>query len=134
MKYLLDTDVCVYLLNGDGRIIQKVREIGIFSISICNATLGELYFGAYCSRKVEANIKRILGFKNNLTIYSDSEESSELFGRFKAELKGKGRLIADFDLLIASIAHANNCVLVTNNRSHFDRLKGLAIENWLDAQ
>jgi len=130
----LDTDICVYLLNGDERIRGKVRKIGLYSVSICNATLGELYFGAYCSKRVEANIKKIHAFAGNVGTYSDSQESSEIFGRFKADLKNKGQMIEDFDLLIASIAQANNCVLVTNNRSHFERMEGLAIENWLDAQ
>jgi len=132
LKYLLDTDICVYLLNGDERVKRKVRELGVYSILICNATLGELYFGAYCSKKVETNIKRIHTFTENLMIPSDSQESSEIFGRLKAHLKKKGQMIEDFDLLIASIAQANNYILVTNNRGHFDRIDGLTIENWLE--
>lgn len=134
MKYLLDTNICVYLLNGEQRIERKVREIGIYSIAICNATLGELYFGAYCSKRVEANKKRVRAFAGNLMVLSDSQESSEIFGRFKADLKVKGQMIEDFDLLIASIAQANNCILVTNNRDHFRRIEGLMIENWMDPQ
>jgi tRNA(fMet)-specific endonuclease VapC len=125
----LDTNICVYLLNGDERLRRKVREIGAYSISICNATLGELYFGAYWSKKVDANLKRIRAFAENLAIYSDSQESSEIFGKFKADLKNRGQMIEDFDLLIASIAQANNCILVTNDRSHFSRIEGLVVEN-----
>ena len=134
MKYLLDTDICVYVLNGDERIKRKIREMGVYSISISNATLGELYFGAYYSKKVEENIKRIRAFTESLTIYSDSQESSEIFGKSKADLKKKGQMIEDFDLLIGSIAQANNCVLVSNNRDHFNRIEGLVIENWLETR
>ena len=134
LKYLLDTDTCVYFLNGDERIRRKIRGIGIYSISVCNATLGELYFGAYCSKRVEENIKRIQTLGKNLMVLSDSQESSEMFGKFKAELKSKGKMIEDFDLLIASIAQANNCILVTNNLSHFSRIEGLLVENWLEAE
>jgi tRNA(fMet)-specific endonuclease VapC len=128
----LDTDICVYLLNGDERLKRKVREVGIYSISICNATLGELFFGAYCSKKVPANLRKIHNFAESLTIHSDSLESSEIFGRTKADLKKSGQLIEDFDLLIASIAQANDCILVTNNCSHFSRIEGLVIQNWLE--
>ncbi len=131
MKYLLDTNICIYLLNGNEILKEKVREIGVFSISISNVTLAELYFGAYNSRKVDANLKRIDLFKKNLTVYSDSDRSAEAFGRFKSKLRSEGRIIEDFDILIASIASVNKCILVTNNPNHFERIEGLKIENWL---
>ena len=131
MKYLLDTNICIYLLNGDKPLKKKVRETGIFSLAISNATLAELYFGAYNSKKIEENLKRISVFKKHLTVYSDSEISAKVFGKFKSKLKSEGNIIEDFDILIASIAFTNNCILVTNNPIHFQRIKGLQIENWL---
>ena len=131
MKYLLDTNICIYLLNGNEVLEEKVREIGVFSIYISNITLAELYFGAYNSRKVDANLKRIDLFKKNLTVYLDSDRSAETFGRFKSKLRYEGRIIEDFDILIASIASVNNCILVTNNTNYFERIEELKIENWL---
>ena len=110
-----------------------MRKIGSYSLAVSNVTLAELYFGAYNSSKVEANLRRIGTFKKHLTVYSDSEESAECFGKFKVDLKKKGRPIEDFDLLIASIAFVNGCILVTNNIQHFDRIDGLITENWLEA-
>ena len=63
MKYLLDTNICIYLLNGNKSLKKKVKETGVFSLAISNATLAELYFGAYYSKKVEENLKRITVFK-----------------------------------------------------------------------
>ena len=132
MKYLLDTNICIYLINGNEILKKKIKDIGLFSMSISNATLAELYFGAYNSRKVDANIKRIEAFKKNLMVYSDSSISAEAFGRFKSKLRAQGNIIEDFDILIASIAYANDCILVTNNPGHFERIDELKIENWLD--
>ncbi len=132
MKYLLDTNICIYLINGNETLKKKVREIGVFSLSISNATLAELYFGAYNSKKVDANLKRINTFKKNLTVYSDSDISAEAFGRFKSKLRSEGKIIEDFDILIASIAFVNNCILVTNNPNHFERIDELKVENWLE--
>ena len=131
MKYLLDTNICIYLLNGDKSLKKKVKETGVFSLAISTATLAELYFGAYYSKRVEENLKRITAFKKHLTIFSDSEQSAEVFGKLKSILKSKGNIIEDFDLLIASIAFTNNCILVTNNPKHFQRIKELQIENWM---
>ncbi len=124
-------NICIYLLNGDQSLKKKVREIGIFSLVISNATLAELYFGAYNSKNLEENLKRITVFKKHLTVYSDSEKSAKIFGKFKSMLKSEGNIIEDFDILIASIAFTNNCILVANNPKHFQRIKELQIENWL---
>jgi len=131
LKYLLDTNICIYLINGNAELISKIRAIGLSSIRICNATLSELYFGAYRSQHVDLNTVNILNFKRNLTIYSDSVDSAQQFGRIKSVLKSKGSIIEDFDIVIASIAIANNCVLVTNNVKHFKRIEELSVENWL---
>jgi len=131
LKYLLDTNICIYLLNGNKSLKKKVKETGVLSLAISNATLAELYFGAYYSKRVEENLKRITVFKKHLTICSDSEKSAEVFGRFKSILKSKGNIIEDFDILIASIAFTNNYILVTNNPKHFQRIKELQIENWI---
>lgn len=131
MKFLLDTDTCVYLLNGNPSLKKKVEEVGVFSLAISNSVLAELYFGAYNSKKVEDNLKRINLFKKNLTILSDSQESALRFGKIKAALRSKGKIIEDFDILIASIAIVNSCILITNNTDHFERIDDLQIENWL---
>ena len=131
MKYLLDTNTCVYLLNGNEILKRRVKEIGVYSLSISNCVLAELYFGACNSKRVEENLRRIDLFKKNLSVLSDSEESARLFGKIKADLRTKGTIIDDFDILIASIATANNHILVTNNTDHFERIKGLTIQDWL---
>jgi len=47
LKYLLDTNICIYLINGNETLKKKVKEIGVFSISIPNATLAELYLRGF---------------------------------------------------------------------------------------
>ena len=132
MKYILDTDSCIYLLNGNESLKKKVKEIGVYSLAVTNSVLAELYFGAYNSKKIEENLKRIELFKKNLIVLSDSEESAKQFGKIKANLKSKGKIIEDFDILIASIAIVSHCVLITNNREHFERIDNLQMQNWLD--
>jgi len=132
LNYLLDTNICIYLINGNNLLINKVKKIGIFSIGIANATLAELYFGAHNSKHIKENLRNISAFKRNLTIYSDSSGSAEIFGKAKAKLKVSGCMIEDFDILIASIAIANNCILVTNNIDHFERIDAIQLENWLE--
>ncbi|EDN65528.1 conserved hypothetical protein [Beggiatoa sp. PS] len=58
------------------------------------------------------------------------KRSDEVFARLKAELKQTGKMIADMDLMIASICVTNHFTLVTNNTKHFQRIQELSIENW----
>lgn len=69
-------------------------------------------------------------FLNDLNILYFDELAAEKFARTKARLKIEGNLIEDMDLIKASIALANSCILVTNNVKHFKRIDGLKIENW----
>jgi len=131
LKYLLDTNICIYLINGNAVLEAKVSEIGVSSLAISNAVLAELYFGACNSRKKEKNLIQIEKFKKYLNILPDSEKSAMFFGEIKSYLKSKGKIIEDFDILIASVALAHDCIIVTNNTNHFDRIIGLRIENWL---
>ena len=80
MRYLLDTNTCVCLLNGNEILKRKVKEIGVYSLSISNCVLAGLYFGAYNSKKDKENLRRIGLLKKNLSFLSDSEESARLFG------------------------------------------------------
>lgn len=133
MSYLLDTNVCVQLLNGDVTLKNKVKAIGVASLAITNGVLAELYYGAFNSRRVEENIARIEKFAQDLTVLGDSQETARIFGRIKAALRKAGKPSQDFDLLIASVALASDCTLVTGNVKHFEAIPGLRLETWLSA-
>jgi len=66
----------------------------------------------------------LLTLKESSTILEQTYESSKKAAEIYAELKKQGKLINDADILIASI-------VVTSNETHFKRIKGLKVENWL---
>ncbi|MFW6116888.1 MAG: PIN domain-containing protein [bacterium] len=73
------------------------------------------------------------GFVSGLTVLTVGQEAASVFGQVKADLRRKGMLIEDLDLLIAATAKAHNLTLVTNNKAHFSRIAGLRLENWLES-
>ena len=87
-------------------------------------------FGAYNSLKVEQNLKKFKSFLKTIDILDFDKAAAEHYARIKAKLKKEGNLIADMDLMIASICLANKYILVTNNTKHFSRIENLTIENW----
>ena len=131
MKYLLDTNICVYWLKGNECIEQKVLKAGIDNISISFINLSELYYGAYKSQRVGENIAIIRRLANQMNIIESDEAISEEFGNLKAFLEDAGQSIDDADLFIAACALVHGMTLVTNNSKHFRRVKGLKLDNWI---
>ena len=64
---------------------------------------------------------------DSFKILQFDKKSSEIFAKLKSKLKKEGKIIADMDLMIASITISNNATLFTNNLKHFERIKNLKI-------
>lgn len=130
MKFLLDIDICIYWLKGKSTVKTKVEQVDWSDIAICVITATELYFGAYNSNKIEQNLKTAENFIQSITVLPLSNNTLKKFGQLKAQLRKAGTPVADFDLLIASVAISTNLILVTNNTRHYQRITGLNLENW----
>jgi tRNA(fMet)-specific endonuclease VapC len=130
MSYLLDTDICIFWLKGNNKIEKKALTAGLDHLYISFITLSELYYGAYNSQKIKENLSGIKTLEGKLRRIDSDLESCETFGKLKANLVRQGNVINDADLFIAAGALENDMVLVTNNEKHFNRIKGLKVENW----
>jgi tRNA(fMet)-specific endonuclease VapC len=111
-----------------------VAQVGIAALAVAIPTVGELYFGAYHSGRVEANVVRVRAFLSppGPQVLRIDELAAEQFGRLKALLRHEGRLIGDIDLFIAGVALRHGLTVVTNNTGHFERIPELPLENWLE--
>lgn len=104
---------------------------GIDAVALPFITVSELYYGAYKSQRMEANLQLVRSLTEQLTVLESDETISELFGELKAGLEKNGMIIDDADLYIAACAKVHGLTLVTNNTKHFKRIKGLKLENWV---
>ena len=104
LHYCLDTDMCIYLLKGHPRVKARVAQVGVTALAVAIPTVGELYFGAYNSGRVEANIARVRAFLSppGPQVLLIDEPAAEQFGRFKALLRRAGRRLAT--LISSSLA------------------------------
>jgi len=130
MKWILDTDICIYWLKGNQKIEQMAMKVGLDSICVSFITISELYYGAFKSEKVQENLALVGKLQERLTIVESDSNICSNFGRLKAHLEKKGTIIDDADLFIAASALTTKSVLVTNNEKHFDRIEKLKLENW----
>lgn len=127
--YLLDTNICVYLLRGNDNIVNAIEKVGWLSCCISEITVAELVYGAECSRHVERNKDIVYDLCEHLRIIPISPCIDE-FAQQKARLRKLGLLIEDSDLWIGVTSVVNNFIMVTENVKHLGRIDGIKIENW----
>jgi len=125
---ILDSDIIIYFLKGKQDVIENVLSVPRDKLYTTRINYSELLYGAYNSLKVEQNLKTIKQFLQELEILEYDEKSANIFAQLKAKLKARGNLIADMDLMIASISIANNQTLYTNNLKHFERIDNLELK------
>jgi len=131
VNYTLDTDIVIEVLKGTATVVERMDALPIeTSICITGLTVYELYKGVFSigERRREQDVEE---FIENVEILQLDEDIERKAGEIYADLRKKGELISDADILIAAIVLANDSVLVTNNTDHFKRIKNLKIENWL---
>ncbi len=128
--FLLDTDTIIYGLKGNDNVSQNLALHIEEPMAVCTITLMELYYGAYKSERITGNLAKVIKLEQSFDIIPVEIESSEIFGKLKAELEKAGTPLDDFDLMIAACALSNNLILVTNNEKHFRRIEGLRMANW----
>jgi tRNA(fMet)-specific endonuclease VapC len=131
MKYLLDTNICIYLIKQrPPEVLTRLRKQSPIDIFISSITAAELYFGAEYSMHKERNRLALEEFLLPFEILPFDEKAVLQYGIVRTELQKKGKIIGAMDLMIAAHALANNLTLVTNNEREFTRVSNLKIENW----
>ena len=131
MKYFLDTNTCIRILNGSSQsVIDKFEEIDLDDIIIPSVVAAELLYGAHKSAKRDYNLMRFREFLSQFRIADMNTEVLECYGKIRSKLERDGTPIGANDYFIAAIAIANDGVLVTNNVKEFSRVEKLKLEDW----
>ncbi len=134
--YLLDTDILSNLLRRapSTDLVTKLASVPPEQQFTSSITLGEMVYGAYrLKERAGALLQRLdETLLPNLPVLPFDASAARRYGEVRAELERRGTLIGDADLRIASIALTHVLTVVTANVRHFQKVPGLAVENWLD--
>jgi tRNA(fMet)-specific endonuclease VapC len=135
VSHLLDTNSVVDLLrNGPAsKVAVRVAAAPAGSVHVCSVVIGELVYGAHhgAPANLAKNLALIADVQLQFVSLPFEDAAADAYGRLRARLAAKGQLIGPNDLLIAAIALATGCTLVTNNTREFKRVPGLTVEDWL---
>ena len=131
MKYMLDSNICIYFINGKPQnVLAKLRENLREGIAISAITLMELEHGVFKSERPDKNTDALNKFLSVVKILPFDDGAAVCAGRIKADLQRKGNIIGAYDILIAGHALSEGLILVTNNTREFARVPGLKLEDW----
>lgn len=132
MKYLLDTDICSYMMKrSHPALLARLRTISPEDTGISVITRAELEYGVEMSPRRLSDRRAVDDFLQFIEILAFPVHAAIHYGQIRAVLQRKGNMIGANDLFIAAHARCLDLVLVTNNAREFKRIPGLKIENWI---
>jgi len=126
-RFLLDTNIIIALFAQELPIQEHLGQAE--EVFVPSIVLGELYFGAHKSTRVEENVTRVDEFAASSAILVCDTETARRYGAIKSRLREIGRPIPENDLWIAVIAQQYDLILVTRD-AHFSVVERLNIETW----
>jgi tRNA(fMet)-specific endonuclease VapC len=121
LRYMLDTNICIFVMKGLGAHLGPRFDTEADRLCISTVTLAELSHGVEKSAARERNRRALESFFSG---------AAAAFGALRADLERRGSVIGPYDLMIAAHARSLGLIIVTNNRREFDRVSGLAVEDW----
>lgn len=130
MKYLLDTDTCIYALRQNPSVLRQLLAQSRNDMALSVITEAELRTGAAKSTSAGRTLRLVENFLRPLSIVEFTSNDAVSYAQVRAKLKRAGRPIGALDTLIAAQAVARKLVLVSSNEREFRRVVGLRMENW----
>ena len=128
----LETTLLVDALRGkeDARQLLEKLDDGSEAVTIASPSIVELISGALLNPKIKDEKDKVIEFLSSFIVLNLDKEGAILAGDVEAELTKRGELIEIEDIMIAAIAIHNKEKLITRNKKHFEKIKGLEIESY----
>jgi tRNA(fMet)-specific endonuclease VapC len=130
MTYLLDTNICIYIINArPPQLLDRLRQEELGIIALSSVSAAELAYGVIKSGS-ERNQRALELFLSPLEILPFDEKAVWKYGLVRSGLEQIGQPIGALDIMIAAQALSVDAILVTSNTREFSRIHGLRLENW----
>ncbi|MGB2627941.1 MAG: type II toxin-antitoxin system VapC family toxin [Candidatus Acidiferrum sp.] len=130
MKFLLDTDTCIYALKQNADVLKRLLAQKPEDIAVSVITEAELRTGAAKSGSAAKTLRLLENFLRPLAILEFTSSDAETYAQVRAKLERAGTPIGPLDTLIAAQSVSRKLVLVSNNEREFHRVHGLHVQNW----
>ena len=128
-RYMLDTNTVSHLIKGHSVVAQHVVAVPMASLCISVITEGELFFGLAKRPDAKRLHTAVREFLRRVDVLPWESVIAERYGTVRADMEGKGKILAPLDMLIATHALALGVILVTNDQA-FGQVATLHVEDW----
>ena len=130
-RHMLDTDTCSYIMKrSHPSVLKRLEAVSVSDVCMSVITKAELLYGVEVSPRRSQDAAALAAFLPYVESLDFSDDAALHYAEIRADLKKRGSLIGANDLFIAAHARALDLTLVTNNTAEFERVHGLALENW----
>lgn len=131
MRYLLDTDTCIYIARQrPPQVHRRLQELTYGQVHISVITEFELTYGALKSARPQEKLAQVAQVARLAPPLVLDSASMALAAQIRLDLEQQGIRIGAYDILIAGQALNLGLVLVTHNLREFGRVQGLRLEDW----
>jgi tRNA(fMet)-specific endonuclease VapC len=134
VKVLLDTDVCIAIVNRDEHVRHHLVRRQPAELRMSAITLAELRFGIAKSAQPKRATSNVRVLLSKIGVVPFDESATEQYGGLRALLERRGSPIGPLDTLIAAHALSLGWTLATHNTREFRRVPGLKVEDWLASE
>ncbi len=129
MRYLVDTDWAVWWLRGRSEFVERLQVLHRDGVALSAISLAELETGIRRSPDPARGEQVLTQFLRRVAVLPFTDETARRFGEENARLLGQGYPVSQFDLAIAATALQHVLILLTENRKHYERIRGLSVES-----
>ena len=131
LTYMLDTNICIYVMKNYPLELQEKFNSLAEQLCISCITLGELHYGAEKSARRVESLTAIELFTARLDVLPFEAKAAAHYGQVRAELELKGTPCGPHDMQIGGHARSEGLIVVTNDIREFSRMPGVRVENWV---
>ena len=127
MKYLVDSDFVADYLKGKRSAVELLSTLAPEGLAISLITYGEIYEGIYYGQDPTRHENGFRKFLRVADVLPLNRRTMQRFARLRGDLRRRGQLIPDPDLLIAATALEHDLTLLTRNLKDFARIPELKL-------
>jgi tRNA(fMet)-specific endonuclease VapC len=131
LAYMLDTNICIYVIKAHPPKLQKKFDALAEQLCISGITFGELNYGAEKSAQPARNLSELRNFAARVDVLPFDDKAAAHYGQLRAELELMGKPCGLHDMQIGGHARSEGLIVVTNNMREFGRMPGVRAENWI---
>lgn len=126
--YMLDTNAISAIMRSNATFMGRLRAKKKEEICISSIAWAEIRYGIN-KKGSQKLLKSSEHLAKMIRILPFTQQTADIYAHLRAEMEKQGKNLSPMDMLIASSALANDCILITNDQA-FSHIEVLQIEDW----